>query len=85
MRLATIVSSSGPRLHVRGRSGYVDVGAESPRIDVRRPAEQHDRGFRRDKLPLPERRQLSDRNPVPSDDKGLSTVERPHDLTALVP
>jgi acylpyruvate hydrolase len=29
MRLATIVTSSGPRLHVRGRSGYIDVGAES--------------------------------------------------------
>ena len=29
MRLATIVTSSGPRLHVRGRSGYVDVAAES--------------------------------------------------------
>lgn len=29
MRLATIVTLTGPRLHVRGRSGYVDVGAES--------------------------------------------------------
>ena len=29
MRLATIVTPSGPRLHVRGRSGYVDVAAES--------------------------------------------------------
>ena len=25
MRLATIVTPDGPRLHVRGRSGYVDV------------------------------------------------------------
>jgi len=29
VRLATIVTASGPRLHVRGRSGYVDVAAES--------------------------------------------------------
>jgi acylpyruvate hydrolase len=29
VRLATIVTPSGPRLHVRGRSGYVDVAAES--------------------------------------------------------
>ena len=29
MRLATIVGPVGPRLHVRGRSGYVDVGTES--------------------------------------------------------
>ena len=29
MRLATIVTQNGPRLHVRGRSGYVDVGAET--------------------------------------------------------
>ena len=29
MRLATITAPTGPRLHVRGRSGYVDVGAET--------------------------------------------------------
>src|SRR5215472_16445938 len=29
VRLATIVTHSGPRLHVKGRSGYVDVGAET--------------------------------------------------------
>ena len=29
MRLATIATATGPRLHVRSRSGYVDVGAES--------------------------------------------------------
>ena len=29
MRLATIVTPTGPRLHVRGRSGYVDVGQET--------------------------------------------------------
>jgi 2-keto-4-pentenoate hydratase/2-oxohepta-3-ene-1,7-dioic acid hydratase in catechol pathway len=29
VRLATIHTSEGPRLHVRGRSGYVDVAAES--------------------------------------------------------
>ncbi|HMD95470.1 MAG TPA: fumarylacetoacetate hydrolase family protein [Trebonia sp.] len=29
MRLATIVTPAGPRLHVRGRSGYVDVGQET--------------------------------------------------------
>ena len=29
MRLATIVTPSGPRLHVRGRSGYVDVAEET--------------------------------------------------------
>ena len=29
MRLATIVTPTGPRLHVRGRSGYVDVGEET--------------------------------------------------------
>jgi 2-keto-4-pentenoate hydratase/2-oxohepta-3-ene-1,7-dioic acid hydratase in catechol pathway len=28
VRLATIATPTGPRLHVRGRSGYVDVGAE---------------------------------------------------------
>lgn len=26
MRLATLITASGPRLHVRGRGGYVDVG-----------------------------------------------------------
>src|SRR5271166_5796807 len=34
MRLATIVTPSGPRLHVRGRSGYVDVAAESGSPDL---------------------------------------------------
>jgi len=29
VRLATIVTPNGPRLHVRGRSGYVDVGEET--------------------------------------------------------
>jgi 2-keto-4-pentenoate hydratase/2-oxohepta-3-ene-1,7-dioic acid hydratase in catechol pathway len=29
MRLATITTPDGPRLHVRGRSGYVDVAAET--------------------------------------------------------
>ena len=29
MRLATIATPAGPRLHVRGRSGYVDVGQET--------------------------------------------------------
>jgi acylpyruvate hydrolase len=29
VRLATIVTQAGPRLHVRGRSGYVDVGQET--------------------------------------------------------
>src|SRR5215469_8860339 len=29
VRLATIVTHSGPRLHVKGRSGYVDVGEET--------------------------------------------------------
>ena len=29
MRLATIAAPTGPRLHVRGRSGYVDVGEET--------------------------------------------------------
>ncbi|MGH3246456.1 MAG: hypothetical protein ACRDOI_09620, partial [Trebonia sp.] len=29
MRLATILTQAGPRLHVRGRSGYVDVAAEA--------------------------------------------------------
>jgi len=29
VRLATIATPAGPRLHVRGRSGYVDVGEET--------------------------------------------------------
>jgi acylpyruvate hydrolase len=29
VRLATIATPTGPRLHARGRSGYVDVGAET--------------------------------------------------------
>jgi 2-keto-4-pentenoate hydratase/2-oxohepta-3-ene-1,7-dioic acid hydratase in catechol pathway len=33
MRLATIVTPVGPRLHVQGRSGYVDVGAETGNSD----------------------------------------------------
>ena len=34
MRLATIATAQGPRLHVRGRSGYVDVadGTGDPRM-----------------------------------------------------
>jgi 2-keto-4-pentenoate hydratase/2-oxohepta-3-ene-1,7-dioic acid hydratase in catechol pathway len=34
MRLATITTDEGPRLHVRGRSGYVDAAAETgnPRL-----------------------------------------------------
>lgn len=35
MRLATIRTSDGPRLHVRGRSGYVDVAAESGDPELR--------------------------------------------------
>ncbi len=27
MRLATVMTASGPRLHLRGQSGYVDVGS----------------------------------------------------------
>lgn len=34
VRLATIRTSDGSRLHVRGRSGYVDVAAESGRPDL---------------------------------------------------
>lgn len=34
MRLATIHTSEGPRLHVRGRSGYVDVARESGRREL---------------------------------------------------
>lgn len=34
MRLATIRTSDGSRLHVRGRSGYVDVAAESGRPEL---------------------------------------------------
>ena len=33
MRLATIATPAGQRLHVRGRSGYVDVGAETGEPD----------------------------------------------------
>src|ERR1700739_4179429 len=29
MRLATVLTQAGPRLHVRGRSGYVDVAEET--------------------------------------------------------
>ena len=34
MRLATITTAHGPRLHVRGRSGYIDVagGTADPRM-----------------------------------------------------
>ena len=34
MRLATITTAQGPRLHVRGRSGYIDVaeGTGDPRM-----------------------------------------------------
>src|SRR5436305_1475713 len=35
MRLATISTPEGPRLHVRGRSGHVDVAAESGNQDLR--------------------------------------------------
>ncbi|HEV7208075.1 MAG TPA: fumarylacetoacetate hydrolase family protein [Mycobacteriales bacterium] len=34
MRLATIRTSEGPRLHVRGTSGYVDVATESGRPEL---------------------------------------------------
>lgn len=34
VRLATIRTSGGPRLHVRGTSGYVDVAAESGRPEL---------------------------------------------------
>ena len=36
MRLATIATAQGPRLHVRGRSGYVDVadGTGDPRMSA---------------------------------------------------
>ena len=36
MRLATIATPDGPRLHVRGRSGYVDVAAETGDAGTRR-------------------------------------------------
>ena len=34
MRLATITTAQGPRLHVRGRSGYIDAagGTGDPRM-----------------------------------------------------
>ncbi|MGC2191357.1 MAG: fumarylacetoacetate hydrolase family protein [Candidatus Dormiibacterota bacterium] len=40
MRLATITTDDGPRLHVRGRSGYVDAAAETgnPRLAELRTA-----------------------------------------------
>lgn len=34
MRLATIRTSAGSRLHVRGRSGYVDVSHETGRLEL---------------------------------------------------
>src|SRR5690349_19023582 len=34
VRLATVRTSSGSRLHVLGRSGYVDVAAESGRPEL---------------------------------------------------
>ncbi|MHB1523105.1 MAG: fumarylacetoacetate hydrolase family protein [Candidatus Dormibacteria bacterium] len=36
MRLATINTGNGPRLHVKGRSGYVDAAAESGNPDLAR-------------------------------------------------
>jgi hypothetical protein len=39
VRLATINTASGPRLHVRARSGYVDIAAATgdPRLASLRP------------------------------------------------
>jgi acylpyruvate hydrolase len=34
MRLATIRTAAGPRLHVRGRSGYVDAAGESGNLEL---------------------------------------------------
>ncbi len=34
MRLATIRTASGPRLHVRGRSGYVDAAGETGNVEL---------------------------------------------------
>lgn len=57
MRLATITTPTGPRLHVRGRSGYVDVGAETGNPGYAALAEL----LRAGPAPLDEVRALADR------------------------
>ncbi len=63
----------------------VDVGSEPSELDCRGVREEHDGRLRCDELTLPKRGQLADRNAVARDDEGLTTIEGPHDLAALVP
>jgi len=58
VRLATITTPNGPRLHVRGRSGYVDVAAETGNPGFAALAEL----LRAGPAPLDEVRALADRD-----------------------
>jgi hypothetical protein len=62
----------------------VDVGPESLEFDARRAGERSDRSVRWHELALPKRRQLSNGHAVSRHYEGLTTIERPHDLAALV-
>ena len=63
----------------------VDVGSESFTVEDRSAREEGDRCVGAHELTLPERRQLADRDAVTGDDEHLATIERAHDLAALVP
>ena len=62
----------------------VDIRAEAVGIDARRPGQDLHRNIGRHELTLPQRCQLTDRYAVTGNDKALATIERAHDLSALV-
>jgi len=63
----------------------IDVGSEPRTVEDWSAREQSDGCVGAHEPTLSERHQLADRDAVAGDDERLSTVERPHDLAALVP
>jgi hypothetical protein len=63
----------------------VDVGSEALAVDNWCGCEQRGGCLCPDEPTLAKRRQLTDGDAVACDDERFSTVERPHNLAALVP
>src|SRR5437870_5665528 len=62
----------------------VEVAAEARALDSRRGAKRRHHVRGRNELPPRKRSKLADRHPVARHDKGLSAIQRPHDLAAAV-
>lgn len=63
----------------------VEVGAKPGQVDTRSAPEHRDGSVGTHEPVAPQRGQLPDGNAMPGDDEGLTPVQSPHDLAAVVP